>query len=492
MRPDPRSKFSASVEAVLDQTIRLLPQKEVDLATIVTALNRLPEQLAYYQPTELERQGIRSFCIENLEGRGQLDAARLVDAAFGNGERPPDPSRPAQRQVAVDGKPLRKRPVIVRMQDVQPELVSWLWQDRIPLGKLTLLDGDPGLGKSTIMFDLAARVSTGAQMPDDSPGLSGGVVILTAEDGLADTVVPRLNAAGANLDRIVVLKAVHLKDVERPPSIPEDLDAVQEAIAMVDAKLVIVDPLVAYLSGDVNSWRDQDVRRSLHPLANLADEMRIALVAIRHLTKGSGGHAVYRGGGSIGIIGAARSGLLVAKDPDDETGRVLAVVKSNLAPEAPSLSYHIETAENATSRIVWGGESPHSANALVAAFGDPEEQTALGQAKTFLLEELADGPRPAKEIQRTARDAGIADRTLKRARHVLAVESYRAGFGPGGTWMLALPKGANYLPKIAVKTIEGQVGLYTESGPLCEDERRPGESIRAFEERMEREGMEIT
>ena len=389
-----------------------------------------------------------------------------------------------------DGKDsVEKRPIIVRVRDVEPESVSWLWQDRIPLGKLTLLDGDPGLGKSTILFDLSARVSTGRPMPDGSPGVEGGVVILTAEDGVADTVVPRLMAADANLNRIVVLKAVRLENMERPPSIPEDIDMMRDAIATVDARMVMVDPLVAYLSSTVNSWRDQDVRHALHQLADLAQETDAAVTAVRHLTKGSGGFAVYRGGGSIGIIGAARSGLLVAKDPDNETDRVLAVVKANLAPEAPSLSYHIETANNDTSRIVWGGESPHSANMLVAGLGDPEEQTALAEAKAFLLEELADGPRTAKQVDKARRDAGIAEKTLRRAGHALGVKHRKVGFGDDGAWVWELPaKMANCPLETPVKPKDGQDGHYMESGHL----RRSGESIRAFEERMEREGMETT
>ena len=319
-------------------------------------------------------------------------------------------------------------PVGVLMSQVQSERVSWLWDGRIPLGKLTVLDGDPGQGKSTLAFDLAARVSTGWAMPDGSGGSEpGGVVILSAEDGLGDTIRPRLEAAGAELDRIVALPDCPDKDGQgdHPPVLPDDLEWIEQAIQRVNAKLVIIDPLMAYLSGTTNSHRDQDIRRVLARMAALAEETGAAILVIRHLNKSTGGNALYRGGGSIGIIGAARSGLLVARDPEQEQDgerRVLASTKSNLGPKPESLSFHLEQAANDASRVVWDGVSSHDANALLAQ-ADDGERGAVEEAKEVLISILADGRIQADEVKKQYRQAGISDASARRAKDALKVKS---------------------------------------------------------------------
>lgn len=333
-------------------------------------------------------------------------------------------------------------PVLVNLASVQRERVEWLWPGRLARGKLHMLDGDPGLGKSTTALDLAARLSRGATMPDGSPASApAGVVILSAEDGVADTIRPRLEAAGADLARIVALTAIVDADGERMPGLPVDLPAVEAGIRKVDAALVIIDPLMAYLPSDVNAHRDQDVRRALAPLSALAERTRAAIVAIRHLNKTSGGHALYRGGGSIGIIGAARVGLLVARDPDDDERRVVAVTKSNLAAEPPSLAFRlVEDAEIGVARVEWLGESEHGASALLAArTDDPDEGSALAEAVEVLRTILADGPVSAKEAEREAYDAGITRATLLRARKAAGVTAERVGgLGRAGGWQWSL------------------------------------------------------
>jgi hypothetical protein len=260
------------------------------------------------------------------------------------------------------------------LDSVKPERIAWLWQGRIPLGKLTLIDGDPGTGKSALATDLAARASTGRPFPDGSPCERGGVVLLSAEDGLADTIRPRLEAAGADLGRVLSLATVSDSEGERLLSIPEDIDIIRRGIERVDARLVVVDPLMAFLSGDVNSHRDQDVRKALAPLAKLAEETGAAIVVVRHLNKTTGGSPLYRGGGSIGIVGQARSALLVAKHPEDDQRRVLAPVKSNLAAPAPSLVYALREATNGAVRVEWKGATSLDANTLLAAPVDGDER----------------------------------------------------------------------------------------------------------------------
>lgn len=367
-------------------------------------------------------------------------------------------------------------PVSVSLADVQPEPVTWLWVSRIPRGKLTILDGDPGLGKSTLALDLAARVTTGRAFPDGAPaGAPAGVVLLTAEDGLADTVRPRLDAMGGNPSRVIALTAVtDERGAISPLVLPDHLDALRVAIEQVHAVLVIVDPFTAYLASYVNSRIDHDVRRTLAPLAALAEETEVAMILIRHLNKMSGGPALYRGGGSIGIVAAARAGLLVAEDPDDLSRRVLAVVKANLAPRAPSLAYRIESTDNGVARIVWVGESAHTATVLLAVPDEPEERSAVQDAKEWLADLLRDGPKPAAEVYAAAKQAGHPQRTVQRAKAQLGVRSEKLG---SGSWVWKI---AN-LPDLA--TFDGWfLTTPNKEKELTEDrqDRQPGKDRHAW------------
>lgn len=283
------------------------------------------------------------------------------------------------------------REVGISLAEVEAQKIEWLWAGRISLGKLTVIDGDPGNGKSAMTIDLAARVSAGLSMPDGQVCEPSGVIILNAEDGLADTIKPRLEAAGTDVKRVQSLATVpDGKGFERLLTIPKDLDVLRRGIEQVRAKLVVVDPLMAFLSGDVDSHRDQDVRRALAPLAMLAEESGAAVLIVRHLNKATGSNALYRGGGSIGIIGAARSAMLVAKHPEDAKRRVLANLKSNLAKPTLSLAFTLAEAENGAVRVEWKGETPLDATALLAAPADEDtrhEIVTLRTAVCKLLEE---------------------------------------------------------------------------------------------------------
>lgn len=336
-------------------------------------------------------------------------------------------------------------PTVVTLADVEPEQVEWLWAGRIPRGKLTLLDGDPGLGKSTVAYDVAARVTRGLPMPGETIGANpADVVILTHEDGLADTIRPRLGAADADLRRVHAIQDIPTTaGGARLPVLPEDLRAILSVVEGRAAALLVIDPLFAYLASDVDTFRDHDVRAALAPLAAAAERSRVAVLVVRHLNKRAGGPAIYRGGGSIGIIGLARSGLVVAADPDDPALRILASVKNNLCPPAPSLRWRLVGNGEGVARVEWLGTSEHNADALLS---DPaemsDERSALREACDFLRVLLADGEQSAAEVFRRGHEAGVSERTMERAKRRLGVR-HRKQFGSGRfVWYLAEPSPA--------------------------------------------------
>lgn len=199
---------------------------------------------------------------------------------------------------------------------------------------------------------------------------------------------------------------------------------------------MVIDPLMAFLSSKTDSHKDQDVRRALAPMAALAERTGAAVLIVRHLNKAAGGNTLYRGGGSIGTIGAARAGLVVAPDPDDPERRILAANKHNLSRAAPSLAFRVETAPNGAARVAWGGTSSLSGGDILREPADPEQRSAFSEAKDFLVKELADGRVDAELVKKDARAAGVSERTLKRAKRALGVRSEKEA---DGTWSWVPP-----------------------------------------------------
>jgi archaellum biogenesis ATPase FlaH len=307
----------------------------------------------------------------------------------------------------------------ILMSEVESESVEWLWEGRIPLGKITIYDGDPGKGKSVSTMDLAARITTGRPFPHEQVEhleQVGGVVIISAEDGLADTIKPRLEAADADTSKVVAISTVSdVEGNEQTLSIPKDIATIEEAIARVNAKLVIIDPLMAFLSGNAN--HDQDVRKAMTPLSKMAEKTGVAVLCVRHMSKKESENALYHGGGSIGIIGTAMSGLVVETHPDDKEPKVLAITKNILGKKADSLTYNITTADNGACKVEWGGTIDLDANDLVTTNG-----TELGRAKTWLREELSKGRRWCEDVKKAAQEAEISAITLRRARQELGIK----------------------------------------------------------------------
>lgn len=268
------------------------------------------------------------------------------------------------------------------------------------------------------------------------------VIVMTAEDGLADTVTPRLKVAGANLESMhAIIARKNTDGYESPLSFPEDVDALRDEIRRTGAGLVIIDPLNAFLTGRADSHRDHHVRRALHPLTILAEEEGVAILIVSHLNKSPGGTSMYRVGGSIGVIAAARSALLVATDPEDDGQRVLAVLKSNLAAKPQALTFRLEEdPEYGVAKIKWAGFSDLTCAELLAPPRKEREHRATDVASDFLGYVLADGPLPVENIMHEAAVLGISETTLQRAKRAKGIMSTREGFGEDGIWTWALKK----------------------------------------------------
>lgn len=338
-------------------------------------------------------------------------------------------------------------PEMVRLDEVQPEKIDWLWKGRIALGKLTVLAGDPGLGKSFVTLDIAARISMGLAWPDsmDETHEPGGVVLLSAEDGIADTIRPRLDAAGADVSRIAAIKAVSEREhtgktSARSFDLTSDVEALEHAVRAVDnCKLVIIDPITAYL-GATDSHKNGEIRGLLAPLSAFAEKHHVAILMVSHLNKNTGGVAIYRTMGSLAFTAAARTVWIVAKDESDPRRRLMLPVKNNIAPDTGGLAYSITMGDHDQPSVEWEPDRVEAtADELLSHQHAHSEGGALEEAKQWLLDVLSDGPVPAVDLKLKAKRDGIAIRTLTRAKQSLGVVSDREGYSSDGQWIWSAP-----------------------------------------------------
>jgi RecA-family ATPase len=335
----------------------------------------------------------------------------------------------------------QRRLHLVPAETLERERVEWLEPRRIPLGAVTVLFGEGGLGKSQYTCALAARLSREGRT----------TLFATAEDSLTAVVIPRLEAVEADL-RHIKFVTIQTAEGEDGFTLPDDVDELEKRIVETGACLLVVDPVVAHLSTKLDSRSDHSVRRALAPLHHLAERTRCAALGLMHSNKGQSGDAMRRLGGSVAFGAAARSVLLLARDPDDEDGergsrRVLAHTKCNFAALAPSLSYEVQpivlpatanAPEVDTSRLQLLGESEHEGRALLTWTGDDETRSALDDAQTFLFEELATGSVATKTLLANAKANGISEKTLRRAAEKVGAEKRKVGFQSGWEWHLPL------------------------------------------------------
>jgi putative DNA primase/helicase len=366
--------------------------------------------------------------------------------------------------------------VLLNGADLTPEPVRWLWQDWLAQGKLHILAGAPGQGKTTIALAFAATVSFGGCWPDGTLCESGNLLIWSGEDDPADTLLPRLLAAGADKARCYFVRGTRINGEEHSFDPARDMAALEtQAQRIGGIKLLIVDPVVSAVVG--NSHNNTEVRRALQPLVDLAGRLDAAVIGISHFSKGgAGGDPALRVVGSIAFTAVARVVLVAAKVRGEDGGqdkRILARGKSNIGPDDGGFEYQIEQSEPLpgirASQILWGNSVQGTARELLA---EPEVDkdsadgaSARAVAEEFLLQLLKNGPSPPKHVAAEAKAAGISWRTVRRASDALAVKKRRLQ----GVWYWELSSDGN-LSKQPVHVVQdsnvGQVGQLDQGGPV--------------------------
>ncbi len=341
----------------------------------------------------------------------------------------------------MNGSQVRK-PRVTKLSDVVAEQVEWVWPGRVPIGKLSMFSGDPGLGKSYVAIDMAARVTTGREWPD-IPGVSnpvGSVVLVSCEDGLADTIKPRLEAAGGDPSKVISLDGVDTigsdgKTISRPFNLSDDLAMLEQVlIDNPDTRLVIIDPVGAY-GGKINTHVDSEVRAMLAPLGELAERYRVAVVMVAHLSKGKNQNPLYKSMGSIAYVAASRAVWMFFKDQGDPLRRLILLGKLNISKEPMGLAYCITD-----KGVVWeSGPVEMTAAEYVAQEDEKPERrkppTEEDRAIELLRQSLEDGPIESAVVIADGKERGISKDAIKRARERIGVESKKVG----NVWKLHSP-----------------------------------------------------
>lgn len=348
-------------------------------------------------------------------------------------------SRPVKDTTNTNGaepgkakEPKKPEPLIITMDQIKAEKVDWLWRNRIPIGRITMLDGDPGSGKSTLSLVIAAAVSKGVALPfGEKPKAPANILLMSCEDGYSDTIRPRLDSAGADVSRIAIpnpgrgLATTML-----------NASFIEQAVKELGPALVIIDPIVAFARGK-NTDKANDVRELLSPLMSIAERHALACLVIRHFTKQVDARAMYRGAGSVDFMAACRSAFIIVESDEEPNMRVLAQVKNSLAPKSSSLGFYIDE-----KGFRWGREVDTDAEGLLTASRADtrrKEKVQLEAAQRFLEETLSNGPMPSNGVKAKAQAAGISNATLWRAKDVLDIKASKERGNLSGEWWWRLP-----------------------------------------------------
>lgn len=394
--------------------------------------------------------------------REKQPGADTAEAHFA--DDPPPQETSEEREAQKKARERRKREggsglVTVRADQVTPRNIDFVWPRRLAFGKHTCVAGVGGLGKSQLLYSVAARVTRGEPWPENEGRAPlGSVILLNAEDGVDDMMVPRLIAAGADLKRVHIVKAVGAEGGPKKFNIVADLEKLAtKCRELGDVVLVGFDPVSSYLGGELDSHRDTELRNALDPISQMAESCNVAVVSVTHFNKATSTvGAMNRVMGGAGFVNAPRAAFAVMQDPENIDSRLLLHLKNNLSPPAQGLRFHLEqmTAEVdkrnnspiVASRITWDGATDMTADAAAAA-ADRRDAPRLDEAIEFLATELRNGPIPVKDVKAHAKELGISEMTLRRAREALGVISRQIEGVPHGGWQYELParEGGDFL-----------------------------------------------
>jgi AAA domain len=316
-----------------------------------------------------------------------------------------------------------------KASEVQPVAINWLWDSRIAGGKLNLFCGHPGMGKGLATMDIAARVSTGTDFPDaPNPNGARKVLIFSSEDGAEDTLVPRLKAAGADLENIDIVEMVADEDgTERVFSLDKDLPQLQKELESGDYSLVIIDPVMNHI-GDVDAYKDQEIRRVLTPLQKLAEKQNVAVVLVAHLNKKSDADLVTRVGGGMGLVGVCRSAWMFTESKDDEGTRLMSSLKTNLTAANENMAFEFESVPvnvfntkkgiwetQDIGHVVWNGKSKEILTVEHIGFKS-KEPSKQKKCETWLVCYMKNGKAfSAKELYDFGDTLGYSEQMVRRA-----------------------------------------------------------------------------
>ena len=447
-------EFESCIRAILSATpenraavFRLVAPEALRVArafgiTDIAAVDRLQRAAEIVLLQHYDQDTIQEWLVEAVRTSNE------VTAVAKNSE---------QRDFNSESAKIGRRLIVHRANEVAPEAIDFIWDGRIATGKLTLIGGKPGLGKSQLCAFIAATVSNGGAWPcGEGKSPVGNVVIFSAEDGLADTTIPRLIAVGADLTRIRTVSGVESGKRRKTFDLKADIDLLESLVrSWGDVRLIVIDPISAYF-GKADGNGNTETRSVLEPLAEMASRLGIAVVAVTHLNKGGGGSqgTMERFVGSIAVIAAARAAFLLAENDENEGELLLLQVKANISSRPKGLSFRLEQClipnDILVSRIAWGTSYiERSADAVLArSQGDHAvDRGGAEEVMEFLRTLLADGPVSVREIQSQAVEAGLLaegkpitqNKMFRRVRDKLSIKSGKQGFGGKGGWQWELP-----------------------------------------------------
>lgn len=302
---------------------------------------------------------------------------------------------------------------LINMEDVKCENVEWLWYPFIPYGKITIIQGDPGEGKTTLVLQIIAKLTKGDTIINGEGKEPINIIYQTAEDGLSDTIKPRLVSANADCSKVLVID-----DKEAPLTM---LDVrLEKAIAETGARLVVLDPIQGFLGADVDMHRANEIRPVMKHIAEIAEKYRCAVILVGHMNKCNVGKSAYRGLGSIDFQAAARSVLIVGRIKNEPEIRVVCQIKNSLAPEAKSIAFRL----NEKNGFEWIGECDVKADELLCGTAKGMKQKT---AIHFLEDTLSKGKMAQTKIAELAEEKGISNKTLRNAKKSLDIKASKIG-----------------------------------------------------------------